>query len=575
MLTQAEASSALAGVSRVISELEAGSGVQMYPEYADDPLGFMVNVLGDEPWSAPEAYDLDGIPEDVRDLITGRDPCGQDDVLEAVVEDRFIAVAGAKGLGKTWLLGRLPIWWCHTRPGGLCITIATTGTQVRGQVWGELETALNESKVPLMGKLTFGGNPAYSLGPKHGAIGLSPRRSESLRGWHGRAQREGFSGPVLVIVDETSGVDDEMLDACFGLLTNPGSKMVWTSNFSHAYGAFHDVFFPRFGAGFMARMSSEAKAKSERASLFRTFRMTFFDAPPWVVDREFELDTRGRCVQAPRDDERYRRDILALPPKSASELAFPYEFLVRISEVRPPVGGRHLGVDIGHSGPDPCVAILTENLVPVAVKTWSGEDETVSTMRTARIIERLMLGGRVEDPHSTDRGWDVPASHVHIDATSGSLGVGVAERLWELGHKVDAVSFSNKPDPSGLSWWRAQLGQPVPDFPRNRQLLYWLMRHCMIQGLAAVPMHEELAPLWEELTAIPFEGDGDQFRIPKKDRLIELIGHSNDWSDAYALNFSRAGAAAVRLGSFSGPSAPGPTSVPRVRAVGRRSRRMR
>lgn len=545
--TTMEAACALGGVDRIIAELEAENSAQLWPEYEHDPVGFFENVLGDEPWESER--DPEKIPIDVRDLVMRDPPCGQNDVLRGVDENTYTAVAGSKGPGKTWLLGRLILWWIHTRPGAVVITIATSGTQVKSQVWGEVEDALAHSKIPLLGHLTMGGNPQYKVGPKHYAIGLSPKKKETLQGWHAKAEKDGVGGPVLVIVDEASGVDDDLIEATFGCTTNPGSKIVMASNFTKAWGAFHDLYFPRFSGQFVDALDEASRAKRAQLGLFNRFRMTFFDCPEWVVRRSFEEDARARCVGPPREDTGYRKDVLAMPPSGEDELAFPFHFLVRCSTGTPALPGLHAGVDIGRQGSDPCVFTLMENGRPCAVERWS-EDSVYDLNQTASKIAALAQGEHAFDSTKPMGGFGLEWQNVHIDATEGSMGVGVADIMWGNSWGVDAVSFSTKPDPLAVAWWAAHFGRALPDFRNNRQFLFWIARHALMHGSTKIPQVPQLAPLWDQLTKIPREGDGDTLRFPKKDRLIEIIGHSCDEVDSWLLCHSRQDAAAVRLRSL-------------------------
>lgn len=565
--TTMEAACAMGGVDRVMAELEAETTAQMWPEYRDDPVGFFTNVLGDEPWESER--DTAVIPEDVRDLIL-RDPkCGQTDALRGISTNTYSAIAGSKGPGKTWMLGRLILWWLHTRPGAIVITIATSGTQVKSQVWGEVEDALANSKIPLLGRLGMGGNPQYKVGPKHYAIGLSPKKKETLQGWHAKAVKDGVGGPVLVIVDEASGVEDDMIEATFGCTTNPGSKIVMASNFTKAHGAFHDLYFPKFEGLIAENLHAESQAKREQLGLFERFRMTFFDCPEWVVRRSFEEDTRRRCIGPPAKETSYRKDVLCMPPSGEDELAFPYEFLIKCSKGLGNLPGLTVGIDIGRQGSDPCVATLCDNGRPVSIDRWSDE-VSYDLSQTATRIAVLCQGERGIDPSAPMGGWGVPWHDVHIDATEGSLGVGVADIMWSRQQGVDPVSFSTKPDPKAVAWWAAHFGRALPDFKNNRQFLFWVARHALMHGSAVIPLVPELAPLWDELTKIPRLGDGDTLAFPKKDELTSIIGHSCDDTDSWILNFSRQDAAAVRLRSLE------PAHARRRRATqGRAAARLR
>ena len=98
--------------------------------YAARPLAFCEDVLGGErPWSR------------------------QAEVLEAVRDHRRTAVRSGHGVGKSWTVARLALWWLYTRPRSAVITTAPTERQVREVIWREIARAYRASRVPLGGRL--------------------------------------------------------------------------------------------------------------------------------------------------------------------------------------------------------------------------------------------------------------------------------------------------------------------------------------------------------------------------------------------------------------------------------------
>lgn len=92
-------------LGELLDEHVSGGERRDYAAYADDPVGFIRDVLGDEPWSR------------------------QVDVAEAVRDHSQVAVRSCNGAGKDWLAARLALWWVYAR-GGLVVLTGPTQQQV-------------------------------------------------------------------------------------------------------------------------------------------------------------------------------------------------------------------------------------------------------------------------------------------------------------------------------------------------------------------------------------------------------------------------------------------------------------
>lgn len=513
----------------------AGDGVAFYPEFRDDTLGFFTDVLGIKPWT--NARHTRTIPPDVAHLLPD-ELTDQVLMLKDFDEHDLLAWAGSKGPGKTFLVGGLPLAWLHTRPNSICIFVAGSSDQVAKGIAYNLQKHIKRAKKPLGGKWRSSPRPEYILPNGSYALGLAVDKPDSLLGFHAEAHEDiAKAGPVLVLADELSNVNDAMIDSLWGLTTNVGSKMVWTGNLTKAHGRWHDVFYPPFTAEFADEMGDdEVSARLREAAQFRKRRVTYFDAPTWITDEKYESRIRVRAFPSVTEDKLYRHDILCLPPRTSDDILFPRAFLEAIHERRPETGGDHIGVDVGRHGPDPCVAYLVRNGVPRSVKRWSGAQDggpRFDLYRTAGIIRGLI------------EGWKVEPQNVHIDATG--MGWGVCDVLWAWGFSVDCVDFGRKIDETHDKLWSRVLGQSVPDFSRTRDSLYWIVRRLMDEGMCAVPLVPAFGLLWDDLMHTPEKSVGGKFHVPDKDSIKDELGRSPDDADAFVVAFSRQDSARVRL----------------------------
>ena len=143
--------------------------------YREDPLGFVLDVLGADPWS--------------RQL----------DVVAAVRQHRQVAVKACHSSGKDHIAARLALWWVYG-VGGRVICSAPTQHQLRDILFdGELKRALSRSSTPLFGSLFA--QELWLEGEDYAGIqGLVSSKEARLTGRH--APR------TMILVTEANGVED-------------------------------------------------------------------------------------------------------------------------------------------------------------------------------------------------------------------------------------------------------------------------------------------------------------------------------------------------------------------------------
>jgi hypothetical protein len=165
----------------------------------DDPALFQTAVLGRTPWSKQIA------------------------VCDSVAKFPMTIVPGGRSIGKSWLLAGLVLWWLYTRPYSLVLTTGPDHRQVVTVLWKEIRKALRvrhdrtgKRVSPLVDlgfdHLTQGHGSPQRLdvieGGEWGALGFACRTEEGFAGQH--------AGELLLIIDEASGVKDEIWTSVYG-----------------------------------------------------------------------------------------------------------------------------------------------------------------------------------------------------------------------------------------------------------------------------------------------------------------------------------------------------------------------
>lgn len=171
--------------------------------YADDPVGFIEDVLGEEPWSV------------------------QREIAESVRDHRKTVVPGCNGLGKDWIGARIALWWAYA-VGGLAILTGPTERQV-AEVLMRKEVARAKRAGRLPGELYTGA--LRIRGEEASILAKTASGVSDLTGFHEHR--------VLAVITEAQGVEDfawEALEAC---TTGPEDRILAVGNPLEPSGRFY------------------------------------------------------------------------------------------------------------------------------------------------------------------------------------------------------------------------------------------------------------------------------------------------------------------------------------------------
>jgi hypothetical protein len=175
--------------------------------YADNPVGFVEEVLGINLWEA------------------------QKDVLRAMVDNRRVAVRSGHGTGKTYVTACSVLWWLYARQG-LVITTAPTWNHVEAVLWREInEIALRAPvRLPCLGEF----NTERRVAKHWFALGLSTSTPSAFQGFH--------HPRLLVVVDEAPGVAEQVHLEIGTLAVGEKNCILMIGNPTTTSGTFYDAF---------------------------------------------------------------------------------------------------------------------------------------------------------------------------------------------------------------------------------------------------------------------------------------------------------------------------------------------
>lgn len=143
-----------------------------------------------------------------------------EEIFDAVEKgERKILIRSCNGAGKTAALAAICNWKLCQAKESIVITTASSHTQVRRNLWGEIRKQAKRAALYNKGEVR---ENFIRIADKHYAIGISPSIKENAQGFH----RE----KMLVVVDEATGVSREIINALFGNLTGTDAQMICAYN---------------------------------------------------------------------------------------------------------------------------------------------------------------------------------------------------------------------------------------------------------------------------------------------------------------------------------------------------------
>lgn len=456
---------------------------------ADDPLRFVVKCY---PWGEPgdlvhhpgpdtwQAEFLNWLGEEVRARgFNGHDP----------VAPIRGAVSSGHGIGKSVMVAWLVDWIMATRPHAHGTVTANTITQLQTKTWPAVR---RWTKLCLCGHwFTINSERMYHPQfPESWFCALQNSKKENSEAFAGQHAADSTS---FYVFDEASAIADEIWTVAEGGLTD-GEPMIFAfGNPTRTSGPFHRA---AFGDG---RKRWHPYVIDSRTSRFTNKQQI----AEWLEDHG-------------EDSDFFRVRVRGLPP-AAGELQFIGLDLVAAAQRRPaialPDDPLICGLDLARGGADECVFRFRRgadgrSIPPVRVPGAAARDSMRLVTLAAEILGRSYQGRKV--------------AALMVDATGGSIGGPVADRLRQLGHAhvIDVQFGGESPDPKYANMRAFMWGR----------LRDWLATRGAIDASPA---------LESDLTGPDYFHDKrDRIALESKESMKERGLDSPDDADALALTFA-------------------------------------
>ena len=433
--------------------------------YGNDPVLFVEEMLGAQPFDY------------------------QAEFLRALLDERKMSVKSGHGTGKSTTASWAMLWFMLLRYPCKVVVTAPTSSQLFDAMFAELKRWINELPKELQQLLNVKSDRVELVSaPAEAFISCRTARAETpeaLAGVH--------SDHVLLIIDEASGVPEQVYEAAAGSMSGHNATTLMLSNPTRSSGTFFE-------------------SHNRMANSWWTRTWSCKDSP--LVSHEFVDEMELRYGP---ESNAYRVRVLGEFPLSDDNTIIPYH-LVEAAQNRDVVVSDEAtvvwGLDVARFGSDATALCKRQGPIVTELRSWRGLDLMQTTGRIVAEYEALAPSKR-------------PAE---ILVDSIGVGSGVVDRLQELGLPVRGVNVAESPS----------MGDTYMNL---RSELWFKCKAWLEDRRCKMPKDDQLIA---ELTAIRYSfTSSGKMKAESKDEMRKRGLGSPDLADALCLTMASDAATAL------------------------------
>ncbi|MCL5283725.1 MAG: hypothetical protein M1330_03305 [Armatimonadetes bacterium] len=433
----------------------------------------------------------------------------QRDIARSVTQSRRTVVKSANGVGKTYLAADLALWFLYCHAPSIVLTTAPTRRQVESLLWEEIRRRMRRANAELPGMLL---KTRLQIREGWYALGLATDEDVRFQGFHAEN--------LLVVMDEASGVPDEIWNAVEGVAVGRNNRVLAIGNPLAPVGRFYRAFrSPRWKALTVSALEHPNVIGRGEIIEGAVTRETIADrvaewceevTPPAEGARS-NVPLHGQAARNNlfeweghwyRPNDLFLTRVLGEFPEDAENRLILLRWIERAmkSDVAP-VGLVFMAVDVARFGQDCSVIAVRRGPAVVRLESFRGLD---LMNLTGRIVEVA----REERPES-----------IMVDVVG--VGGGVVDRLNELG--IEGVIGVNV----------GMRSQQPERFANLRAELYWSLRERLAENHIRLPSDRTLL---EELSSLTYRfTSSGQVQMESKETMRRRGESSPDRADAVAM----------------------------------------
>tara|TARA_B100000530_G_scaffold335972_1_gene289389 strand:+ start:581 stop:1981 length:1401 start_codon:yes stop_codon:yes gene_type:complete len=438
--------------------------------YADDPVRFVREMLGAEPFDYQQEF------------------------LEALAKGtRKMSVKSGHGTGKSTTASWAMLWFLLLRFPNKVVVTAPTSSQLFDAMYAECRRWVNELPKELQQLLNVKSDRIELVSaPSEAFISCRTARAETpeaLAGVH--------SDHVLLIVDEASGVPEQVFEAAAGSMSGHSATTLMLSNPTRSSGTFFE-------------------SHNRMADSWWTRTWSCIDSP--LVSDEFVDEMRLRYGE---ESNAFRVRVLGQWPLADDNTIIPFHLVeaAQHRDVEVYEDGKIVwGIDIARFGNDATALCKRQGSVITEVRSWRG-------------LDLMQTCGRVVAEYNALPPSKRP-SELLVDSIG--LGSGVVDRLRELDLPVRGINVSESPS--------------MGDTYMNLRSELWFKAKAFLEERGCkIPKDDQLL---SELTSVRYSfTSSGKMKAESKDEMRKRGLGSPDLADAFCLCMA-SDAATAQSGSF-------------------------
>lgn len=415
---------------------------------------------------------------------------------KALVEKRRVSIRSGHGTGKSTFEAWCVLWFLSCYFPCKVPATAPTSHQLEDVLWAEIAKWHRRmaEKAPALAAQFEWSSGAYRMkaAPNESfavARTSRPERPEALQGFH--------SENILFLIDEASGVADNVFEVAEGALSTEGAFVVMCANPTRQSGYFFDSHHKMRATWAALHWSGEDSPNVSRTYIENMEKKYGRHSPI------FKVRVLGEFVTAPDG-------VISLELCEAA----------KTREVEPSTKTIVWGLDVARFGDDSCALAKRQGNVQAGhVVEWWGKD----TMQTV---------GMVKAEWDKTKPEKRPAA-IYVDVIG--IGAGVVDRLKELELPVVGVNVAE-----------AESANANPDiqFNRLRDELWWRGREWLeARDCKLLDDEETIAELTTPTYRIESNG---RIKVEGKDEMKKRGVKSPNRADAWLLTFYQGGTPAKK-----------------------------
>lgn len=313
-------------------------------------------------------------------------------VLDDLVNHTHVSVRSGQGVGKTGLESVVTLWFLTCFPFPKVVATAPTRQQLHDVLWAEISKW--QSKSPLLKELLKWTKTKIYM-RKHEerwfATARTATKPENMQGFH--------EDNMLFIVDEASGVADNIMEAILGTLSGENNKLLMCGNPTKISGVFYD-----------SHNRDRSHYKSHKVSSMDSSRTS-------KKNIDMLLEKYGH------DSDVARVRVYGEFPRAEADTFIPLEIVELAKESEAKVNRSitvgDLGVDVARFGDDETVICKRIDGVVYPLVTYRKQDTTVTTGYVIKAAKEMLKN-------------NTHLKQIYIKVDDSGVGGGVTDQLNEI-----------------------------------------------------------------------------------------------------------------------------------------------